>query len=183
MLFCIAAVLSLGCGVKLPIGMPKLYPVKVTFLYDDGTPVANAQVQLIRDEPLPLDWFIKGTTDDKGRLDATIYGRFDGIPEGFYTAEVRKLSEDPSVFGDTPPNDPDEEMLWAAKRGTEVRGIYREIQEEFSSAETSTCTFDVEKGGGKFTVYVGEKVKDLIGETEASGLDPEEITPESLYED
>jgi len=93
---------SLGCGPKLPPGMPKLYPVTVTVTFDDGKPVDNANVKFrLTDPVLPRTWLHAGTTDSAGKVILMTEGGYAGIPVGKYSVTIEKFETekqtDPSV--------------------------------------------------------------------------------------
>lgn len=172
-----------GCGQNLPDGMPPLYRVELKFQYDDGTPVGNAFVRLIREEPLPQGLFFMGKTSKNGIFKASAYGHFNGVPEGHYTIVITKSEESASMFGDVSPNDPNEEMVWQAKRDTEKRDIYTLVEQKYAEIDSSDCILHVKKGGGKYTLTVGKPIRELIGETKPNGQNPDEITPDRFVEE
>lgn len=168
-----------GCGPELPPTMPKLYKMKLRVHYSDDMPVANAQIKLLRHEPMPLDWFIIGTTDKNGMLPLEIYGRFKGIPLGDYTVTINKKSESPSEFGDVPPADSSEYESWGRKRATEEREIYNYVNDVYSDPETSDLVLHIEKGKSYYEIDIGDNPNEFIGYTELSGESVEDIEAEA----
>ena len=82
---------SLGCGPKMPQGMPKLYPATVTVNFDDGKPVGGASVIFrLTDPVLPRTWLHSGTTDSEGKVNLMTDGEYPGIPAGKYTVTIEK---------------------------------------------------------------------------------------------
>ena len=82
---------SLGCGAKLPPGMPKLYPATVSVNFDDGKPVGGASVIFrLTDPVLPRTWLHAGTTDSEGKVKMMTDGEYLGIPAGKYTVTIEK---------------------------------------------------------------------------------------------
>ena len=88
LLFCVS--LIIGCGPPRPEGMPSLVSCVLTILYEDGTPVDNADVTLIPENPELRQWGIVGTTNASGVVTITTHGDFAGAPAGKYRVTVRK---------------------------------------------------------------------------------------------
>ena len=83
---------SLGCGPKLPPGMPKLYPATVTVTFDDGKPVGGASVIFrLTDPVLTRTWLHAGTTDSEGKVKLMTDGEYPGIPTGKYSVTIEKF--------------------------------------------------------------------------------------------
>ena len=82
---------SLGCGSKLPPGMPKLYPVTATVTFEDGKPVGGASVIFLLTDPvLSRTWLHAGTTDSAGKVKLMTDGEYTGIPAGKYSVTIEK---------------------------------------------------------------------------------------------
>lgn len=82
-----------GCGQKLPKGMPKLYTTKVVVTYDDGTVIPGATVLLTPvDKSTTEDWSSGGTTGEDGSIELYTRGQYKGVPAGSYKATVRKVA-------------------------------------------------------------------------------------------
>ena len=97
---------SLGCGTKLPPGMPKLYPVTVTVTFDDGKPVDNANVTFRLTEPvLPQTWLHAGTTDAEGKVKLMTEGGYAGIPAGKYSVTIEKFETEKQDTSVAAPSD------------------------------------------------------------------------------
>ena len=85
-------VASLGCGSKLPPGMPKLYPVTATVTFEDGKPVGGASVIFrLTDPVLTRTWLHSGTTDSEGKVKLITDGEYPGIPAGKYSVTIEKF--------------------------------------------------------------------------------------------
>ena len=83
----------LGCGSKLPPGMPKLYSLTLIVTYDDGKPVDDASVRfLVTDPVLPQTWLHAGTTDSEGKVKLMTDGTYSGIPAGKYSVTIEKYA-------------------------------------------------------------------------------------------
>ena len=151
-LCCLAAVAVVGCGPKLPDGMPKLYPTAVT-ITSDGQPVADAPVQAF----MPgFSWPIAGVTDASGRAELSVQGQFPGAPAGELTVTVRKLR---IVDGPTkqaqpdPPEDYGEHLAWSAQVQAEEEQFLLG-GEEYTDAENSPLKITVVKGKNDLSLEI-----------------------------
>ena len=84
---------TLGCGPKLPPGIPKLYPctIRVTM---DGKPVEKATVALFPDgegDNTEGLWGTAGYTDSQGSVTLKTDGQYKGIPAGKYKVCVYRV--------------------------------------------------------------------------------------------
>ena len=71
--------------------MPDLHPLTVKLVYDDGTPVDDASVQLSNtDKTLSQRWVSGGKTDNQGSAIIRTHGEFSGIPAGSFKVIVNK---------------------------------------------------------------------------------------------
>ncbi|MGL4943402.1 MAG: carboxypeptidase regulatory-like domain-containing protein [Thermoguttaceae bacterium] len=78
----------IGCGKKLPDGMPKLYPVRFQVTQSDK-PCAGASVRLIPEGDSP--WIVGGTSDANGMVAPQTHGEYPGVPVGKYKVTVMKV--------------------------------------------------------------------------------------------
>lgn len=87
-----AILLTLGCGQKLPKGMPKLTPFTVKITYTGGKPVEGATVMMIAENPAETGgrWTITGLTDAQGSAEMVTLGQYKGVPAGKYIVIVSK---------------------------------------------------------------------------------------------
>lgn len=83
----------LGCGPKLPHGMPKLYPTTILVQYDDGKPLAGATVVFYAVDPTRTGktWVHAGNTDAQGKAALMTQGKYHGIPAAAYNVTVTKF--------------------------------------------------------------------------------------------
>ena len=153
-----------GCGPKLPDGMPKLYPAKVTVLYDDGTPVAGATISLIPvDAATNADWASGGTTGEDGSIELFTRGQYQGVPASQYKVTVKK--------GVPESGEPKREELDAESYKLAVERYkncsspepyvtYNLVDPAYGTAENTTLEMTVEaKGNNKFELKVGAPCK------------------------
>lgn len=164
-LFVGAVVFIAGCGEERPAGMPKIYPATMTVTYDDGTPADGATVLLIAPKDSPATgWTCGGTTGPDGTVELRTHGRFLGAPEGTFKVTVMR------AIGETGDPDPstmtDEEYQKAMERfkASLTQTVnYNMIEAEYGAADKTPLEITVEpKKGQKFTLTVGEPIKDAI---------------------
>ena len=89
-LFCpvILCLAVAGCGGEpKPDGLPKLYPVTLTFT-QNGEPCADAIVTLVPVSDSP--WGTGGITNANGNVRVQTHGKFPGAPAGKYKITVSK---------------------------------------------------------------------------------------------
>lgn len=143
-LCCLVVLALVGCGPKLPDGMPKLYPTAVT-ITSGGQPVADAPVQAFLDG---FTWPINGVTDANGRAELMVQGQYPGAPAGDLVVTVRKLRV---VDGPTkqaqpePPADYNEHLEWGAAVQAEEEQFLLG-GEEYSDPQKSPLKITVTKG-------------------------------------
>ncbi len=86
--FILFSIFILGCGQKLPDGMPKLSPCSAIFV-QNGQPLTEANIDLLLLEG-NTKWNISGTTDAAGRVEFMTNGLYRGAPKGEYKVVVTK---------------------------------------------------------------------------------------------
>ncbi|MDR2441381.1 MAG: hypothetical protein LBE12_18625 [Planctomycetaceae bacterium] len=150
-------VAMVGCGTKLPDGMPKLYPVTIT-VTQDGLPLENANVVLSGTD----QWVSIGTTNTQGIASLYTQGNYPGVPEGIFKVSVTKIGEE----GEKPPPKP---------FSAESERIYKEYQksgkkykqfnvtpEQYRKAETTPLQIEIRKGVKNIMVNIEGTVKDEL---------------------
>ena len=167
-LFCLLAAslsaLIIGCGEKLPSNLPKIYPVNFAITYDDGTPVADAKVEL---QPETIgDWFFTAMTDSTGKAAMLTSAKYNGIPAGDYTVIVKKIVEDETAFPAPSAQNMDsaEYREWEKNYASEKRDIHSFIDQSYGAAATTPLKINVTKRED-FTLKVGKKIDEVIGQT------------------
>ena len=150
-----------GCGPKLPVGMPKLYPVTITVM-QDGTPLEGATVVLSGGSGV---WSATGLTDAQGKTNLHTQGQYAGVPEGkFKVAVTKAISE-----GEPPPSRPMPGDVESQRRYEDYQQSGKTYQRfhttplEYRSAETSPLMVDIAKGVKNVAVDVKGTVKEEIG--------------------
>ena len=76
-----------GCSEPKPDGMPKLYPVSLTFLLD-GAPCEGVAVFLSSQDGNP--WPVGGATNKDGVVSLSTQGQYPGVAPGKYKIAVSK---------------------------------------------------------------------------------------------
>ena len=148
MLAVLAAGIFVGCGG----GSSSKVKVAGTLTWDDGTPIAQAQVDFI---PVAKDGMgASGFTEKDGSFELTTSNSGDGALPGDYKVVVSKRVGD--VGGGKPPAvvDPkefarmmEEFAKKAASKGALKSTAKSEIPAIYSTKETTTLKWKVESGG------------------------------------
>lgn len=142
----VVALMFVGCRREYrPDGLPKLHPCTVT-VTQEGKPLTDATVKLF--DVNGGEWPVSGLTDAAGVAKMVTYGQFDGAPAGEYKVIVVKRRTDwkGKVDGFTPAN----------------ADVFSLIELSFAEPETSTLTFNVEKGRNTRTFEVGKPVEIIV---------------------
>lgn len=136
------AVAGCGSGARKPEGLPDLYPLTLKIVYDDGTPVADALVQLVTKEHT---WAIGAKTDAQGNAVIRAQGEFPGAPIGNYKVVVNKVEV---VYGegDPPP----------------ITGRFNLIESKYTMVPSTTLTLEVKADTKSAELKVGQPVRDEV---------------------
>ena len=143
----VVILMAVGCGEKLPAGMPKPVPCEI-LVTQEGKPLENALVAL-----QPSDngtWSAVGNTDATGKAIVFTMDRYKGAVPGKYKVLVSKTEMDQSKG----PVSSDE----AATRSTSLGGYYL-VDEKYGNPITSPLDIEVVKGTVEYTVDAGTAVK------------------------
>ena len=80
-----------GCGgQKLPDGLPKLYPCKITIMDKDGNPMQDVIVS-VNPEDSGNRWGASGQTDAQGVATIKTAGQYPGLSSGKYNVTLMKF--------------------------------------------------------------------------------------------
>ncbi|MBQ9812287.1 MAG: carboxypeptidase regulatory-like domain-containing protein [Thermoguttaceae bacterium] len=155
----VLSALSLGCGKKMPEGMPNLEPVKLT-VTQDGAPCADAQVNLQSLDP-SNQWTSGGVTDAQGVVALVTHGQYKGVPIGKYKVSVfKKVGE-----GTPPPPLPTDEASEKAYNDYYESGqtydLFCLIEKQYTDLNTTPLEIEVVKGKNELAVDVGAPVHDV----------------------
>ena len=141
-------IVSVGCagGAKKPADLPKLNPTTIKIVYDDGTPVDNAQVALrLAKSTGGRVWNLTGVSDATGSLTLKTDGQWDGAPVGSYQVMVTK------EVGETAPTD-----------DASVPSVKRYVAKKYNDPNASGLTVEIVEGSNTFELKVGEKVEEEV---------------------
>lgn len=150
-LICVCAV-ALGCskGPKKPADLPALNPTVVTVTYDDGEPVADAQVVLRNPSSTGgRVWNVTGKTDASGKATMMTDGNWPGVPAGDYQGMViKEISdvEEPTTVGGS----------------AIVKGIKRYVATKYGDPHDSGLTASIQAGDNQVEFKVGQKLDEDI---------------------
>lgn len=158
----IAATLALAAGcnrVKLPDGMPELFPMKVT-VTQDGKPAEGVEIICHKGS---LGYGVSGVSDSSGVAELKTNGQFKGAPAGEYTVTATKYELTPSQLGVCPVGGP-ARAEWEEKFAEEYRPAYNYVNPELRDPATSGLTLSVAKGTAAATLDLGAAVKVEVDE-------------------
>lgn len=145
-------IVSVGCagGAKKPADLPKLNPTTIKIVYDDGTPVDNAQVALrLAKSTGGRVWNLTGVTDATGSLTLKTDGQWDGAPAGSYQVMVTK-----EVGEAAKTDDPTADATAPSPK--------RYVAKKYNDPNASGLTVEIVEGPNTFELKVGEKVEEDV---------------------
>ncbi len=148
-----------GCvGEKTPPDMPKLQPTTVT-IKQEGAPVADANVQLVKKDDLNYKWLAGGRTDANGVCVVKTMGKYNGAPEGDFQVVVYKTvrSESETRKNVPEPQNPAEAAEWIKKVAEEEKE-FEEIDPKYKKYDQTDLTITVVSGKNAVEFDVGPKV-------------------------
>ncbi len=152
---------AVGCGQKLPDGMPKLNPTTITAV-QDGAPLADAMITLQAVDLANNKWSSGGTTDAKGVATIVTHGQYKGVPTGKYKVAVSKTVGE----GTPPPPKPiDEESARIYQEYIDSGATYAEffvVAPEYRLVDSTPLEVDVVDGSNNLKVDVGAAVREEI---------------------
>lgn len=149
---------AVGCGPKLPDGMPKLNPTTITVI-QDGKPLEGAMVSM---KPVDesIKWTSGGTTDANGVATIVTHGQYKGAPTGKFKVAVAKTVGE----GTPPPPSPiDAESARIYQEYVDSGATYEEffvVAEEYRLVGTTPLEVEVVEGTNDLKVDVGESVRE-----------------------
>ena len=139
---------AFGCGPKYPPGMPKLYPVKLTFT-QEGKPLELASVMLYPEDS-GMTWGVGGSTDNSGVVTLKTHGEFNGAPAGKYKVCVRKFL----MEGELPT---------LANPGAPPPVDYELVDQQYKQPNTTPLTIEIKAGSNSFEPFdLGEAIKERV---------------------
>lgn len=149
-LFAASVLTLIGCGQKLPDGIPPLNPVLITVTID-GEPMEGIGVNAFPKESAAfsgLTFF--GKTDAAGVAEMMTNGLYSGLPEGemILCAEKTLSVDGPTKIAQAnkpPINDRDELTAYSIQVEKE-RTEFRIIGTDYNTKETSPLSLTVKKG-------------------------------------
>lgn len=129
---------------KRPDGMPKLAPVSVCIL-QEGTPVPDAAVSFIPDDPSMQKWSPGANTDASGIAELRTLG-YKGAAVGSYKVTVQKAEIEKKTEGTGPV---------AQTTGK----YYHCVESKFGDAATTPLTIEVTEKNALQTFDVGKAIR------------------------
>ncbi len=151
---------TLGCGPKLPDGMPKLNPTTLT-VTQDGQPAADAMIRL-KALDASNKWTSGGTTDAKGVATLVTHGQYKGVPTGKYKVAITKIVGE----GTPPPPSPiDAESARVYQEYVDSGATYEEfyvVGQEYGFVETTPLEVEIVAGKNDLTIDAGPVVREPV---------------------
>lgn len=156
-LLCFVAIgFLIGCSKqKLPADMPKLYKFSVKIL-DNGSPLADAQVQLHPEDASLARWGLNGSTSQDGIVKFNTRG-YAGVPLGKYKITIKKQTPPVAVTAapasnEIPPEfDPNNRGMGDIVAKPNVQESL--IDEDLSDPELSRFEVEVTKSQKEIPVF------------------------------
>ena len=148
-----SAVFLVGCGQKLPDGMPPLYPLTLTVTQQDE-PFPDASVSLVASDST-RKWTCGGMTEADGTLVVFTHGKYRGVPADKYKVTVDCVISEPPR-----PKNATMEELDAHARNSKS---FRIVPLEYTDRATTHLEIEVVKGTNRLKIDVPEKVKISMG--------------------
>jgi hypothetical protein len=138
-----------GCGgVKMPDGMPELFPCEIVAT-QERQPLADATITV---QSIDSSWNATGGTDSNGKAVLFTQGKYPGVPAGKSKVIINKTvtEKEPSTFEGKP----------ATK---EV--VYYLVEEKYQELQTSPLEIEITSGGERsFQLDAGKAVKNRAPE-------------------
>jgi len=95
LIFGVFAVSGCGGDSAAKRGIPTLVPCILTFQYEDGSPIGEASIRLLSDDP-DNKWVSSGFTSADGTAEIRTDGDFSGVPKGTYKITCTKTEPIPT---------------------------------------------------------------------------------------
>ena len=156
--FALLVLTPLGCGQKLPPGMPTLYKTTLV-VTQDGAPLADASVVVVNEDFTSSPWSSGGVTDAAGQVVLKTEGQYTGVPAGKYIVTVTKIVGPPGL--ELPKNvNTDEEIRERDKIQKQIENnSFHIVDEKFMTAKSTPLKIEVPKKSSEITIDVSPAVK------------------------
>lgn len=152
---------AVGCGQKLPPGMPKLYKTTIVIM-QDGKPLPEANVVVVHEDFTSNPWTSGGVTDSEGKVLLKTEGQYVGVPQGNYLVAVSKVEGPPGL-----------ELPKNVNTDAEIRAydkIFKEIQDnsvevvdkKFMDSKATPLKIEVQAKSSEHILDVSPAVKNKV---------------------
>ena len=133
-------------GKKKPEGLPELHPLTIKIVYDDGTPVEGATVQIISlDTSGAQRWNTGGKTDAQGQAAMRTHGEYPGAAAGNYKVVVDK-----------------EEVVYNNAEPPQITARFNHIEKKYTRISSTDLTLEVKPDTKSVELSVGKAVREAI---------------------
>lgn len=136
-----------GCGKKLPDGLPNLLPCSV-IVTQEGKPLSDAAVALV---PQDGKWSANGVSDANGIAKMYTSGQYEGVVAGKYKVCITKteiIPGKPLPNSDT--SEPDQSFTL--------------VEPQYRDQKKTPLTVDIAEGTKEYKVDAGKAVRTAINE-------------------
>ena len=144
---------TLGCSDGRPDGMPKPYPLTLTFT-QEGVPLAGAQVMLNAVSPDLQRWGAGGTTDANGKITLNTLGQYPGVVAGKFKVMVEKTEMDAPIAVK-----PGEEMTKEQIAADAKRKIYDLVDPKYGDLNRTDLEVEAGAATPSKTFELGKAVR------------------------
>ena len=150
-----------GCGPRLPDGMPRLYPVSIE-VTQEGAPLGEAMVTLHSDSPNLARWVPSGVTNASGIAVLMTDGKYKGAPLGTYKVAVVRTSLDPHPEPELVNEQPGSPGAARYQQLETARKAFIYVESPYTSMGTTPLTVEITANQKMYPVDAGKKIKDAI---------------------
>lgn len=155
----VSVLFFIGCGERLPDGMPPLTPCELTIL-QENVPLKGATVSLLPEEGL-AKWNLVGITNDFGVVKILANGKYNGVPQGKYKVVVMKIESEKGTGPAIPmPGEPGYDEAVAALDKIPPAKRFTLVEKMYSNPTATPLTLDIPgRGPVKQNIEVGKAVR------------------------
>ncbi|MDR3110402.1 MAG: hypothetical protein LBU65_12090 [Planctomycetaceae bacterium] len=133
--FCVLIIGFVGCGKKLPDGMPTLYPCTLVIL-QEGKPVDDVLVRLYPEDKSLTSWTVGGISQKNGETVLMTLGEYKGAPAGKYKiTAVKTLIKDKEGTTLTP------EQTAKGESVPQVKTVY--VNPKYEAEDSTDLTIEI----------------------------------------
>lgn len=151
----------IGCGQKLPKGMPKLTSLSIKISYTGGKPVDGATIMMVAENPAETGgrWTVTGITDGQGIAEMVTLGQYKGVPAGKYVVIVSKIISEGEPQPGPASDDEGAKALEEWKKSKNKEKRFSLIEEKFGTKAGGLTANVVAGQAGSLEFEVGKEIR------------------------